>query len=260
MIISRDRILRYFEGKNQLWAKLLMFFGFLTFAAGIGVILFIGGLVWYLYNKFSADLSGEAEVDRAKAYEIKLAKERALDKLNLVEEQVLEVDPVVVSGRGYEPETSKARKLSMFKKLIDLFKKKVLKMADSIEADPIYMARIGSDAKYRSSLISVSVFMFGEKQLYIYYCNVDLCTGLVYSEGTHEYFYTDINAISFEQEKEKVYNYKTRKYQRILFECVKIYASGCHHTATLATDIDSSVIEKEFSGMRTLIRERKNAN
>ena len=101
--------------------------------------------------------------------------------------------------------------------------------------------------------------MFGEKQLYIYYSNVDLCTGLVYSEGSHEYFYSDINAISFLQDKEKVYNFKTRKFQRILFECVKIYSSGCHYTATLSTDVDKSVVEKEFTGMRNLIRERKNA-
>lgn len=260
MMINREMVKRYFEGKNQLWAKLLMFGGLLLMGLGIGVLMLIGGFVWYLYNKFSADLSGEAEVDRARANEIKLAKERALKKLNLVEEQVLEVDPVLVSGRGYEPETSKARKMSTLKKLIDLFKKKVLKKMDSIEADPVYLARIGSDSKYRSSLISVSVFMFGETQLYIYYCNVDLCTGLVYSEGTHEYFYSDINGMSFEQEKEKIYNFKTRKYQRILFEYVKIYASGCSHSAALATDVDSSVIEKEFAGMRTLIRERKNAN
>lgn len=260
MMINRALVKRYFEGKSQLWAKLLMFFGLFFMGLGIGFLMLIGGFVWYLYNKFSVDLTGESEVDRARTNEIKLAKERALKKLNLVEEQVLEVDPVVVSGRGYEPEGSTVRKMTGLKKLIDLFKKKVLKKTDALEADPIYLGRIGSDSKFRSSLISVSVFMFGESQLYIYYCNVDLCTGLVYSEGTHEYFYSDINGMSFEQEKEKIYNFKTRKYQRILFESVKIYASGCSHTAALATDVAGSVIEKEFSGMRNLIRERKNAN
>ena len=259
--LNRKRIRQYFEGKKQTWPKVLMFVGLLTTAIGIGILLLIAGAIWYLYNKFSADHAGEAEVDKAKDYEISMAKERALRKLNLLEEQICDVEPVVVSGRGFEPESSTPTiRKGLLKKLIDYIKLKVLKMKEDIEPDPIYMVRIGSDSKFRCSLVSVSVFMFGEKQLYIYYSNVDLCTGLIYSEGTHEYFYSDINAISFLQDKEKIYNYKKRKYQRILFECVKIFANGCHHTATLSTDLDHSVIEREFTGMRNLIRERKNAN
>lgn len=257
---SRNKIRRYFEGKRQTWPIVMMVVGVMTIAIVIGLFLLLGGIAWYLYNKFSADLSGESEVDHAVQYEINCAKERALKKLNLLDEQVQDVPPVLVSGRGTEPESSTARKnIRGIAKLIKLIKQKVFKKKDDIEDDPIYMVRIGSDSKFRCSLLSVSVFMFGETQLYIYYCNVDLTTGLVYSEGTHEYFYSDINAISFLQEKEKVYNFKKRKYQRILFECVKIYASGCHHTAALATDVDHSVIEREFTGMRNLIRDRKNA-
>lgn len=256
----RKKIKHYFEGKSQTIPTILMIVGVVTMAAVVGIFLFIAGLVWFLYNKFSADLSGESEVDKAVQHEIKCARERAFQKLNLIDEQVQDVPPVVVSGRGYEPETTAARKnIGLLAKLLKVFKIKVLKKKDDLEDDPTYMVRIGSDNKFRCSLLSVSVFMFGETQLFIYYCNVDLTTGLVYSEGTHEYFYTDINAISFEQVKEKVYNFKKRKYQRVLFECVKIFASGCHHTATLATDVDRSVIDREFTGMRNLIRERKNS-
>lgn len=257
---SCEKIKRYFEGKSQTGAKILMIVGLITSAAGIGIFLLLGGVAWYLYNKFSADLSGESEVDNAVQREINAAKERALKKLNLLDEQVQDVPPVVVSGRGTEPESSAVRKnLSGLTKLFKMVKLKIFKKKDDIEDDPIYLVRIGSDSKFRCSLLSVSVFMFGETQLYIYYCNVDLTTGLVYSEGTHEYFYSDINAISFLQDKEKVYNFKKRKYQRVLFECVKIYASGCHHTAALATDVDHSVVEREFTGMRNLIREKKNS-
>ena len=101
--------------------------------------------------------------------------------------------------------------------------------------------------------------MFGEKRLYIYYSNVDLTTGVVYAEGTHEYFYSDINALTFRQNKEKVYNFKKKRYEGILFESVKLYASGCNYTATLFTDLDKSVVEKEFTGMRNLIRDKKDA-
>lgn len=257
--INRDVIKRYFEGKKQTLPIILMIVGLCTVAAVIGIFLLIGGLVWFLYNKFSADLSGESEVDRAVQYEINRAKARALRKLNLLDEQVQDVPPVVVSGRGTEPESTSIRKnLSLLGKLLKVFKIKVLKKKDDIEDDPVYMVRIGSDNRFRCSLLSISVFLFGESQLFIYYCDIDLCTGFVYREGSHEYFYSDINAISFIQEKEKVYNFKKKKYQRVLFESVKIFASGCHHTASLAADEDRSVIEQEFTGMRNLIRERKN--
>lgn len=257
---NRKIVKRYFVGRKQTWPKVLMIVGLLTTGMVIGIFLLLGGLVWYLYNKFSADHEGEAEVDRTKENEIARAQERALTKFNIVEEMVSEVRPVVVSGRGFEPEyVSAVQAMAAVKGLKKLFKR-TPRLKGDIEEDPVFRARIGSDDKYRCSLVSISVFMFGEKQLYIYYSNVDLCTGLVYSEGMHEYFYSDVNAICFLQDKEKIYNYKTRKFQRILFECVKIYASGCNYTATLSTDVEHSVVEEEFTGMRNLIRERKNAN
>ncbi len=258
-MIDRKKVKDYFQGKSQLGPIILMIVGICTFALIFGIGLFIGGLIWFLVNKFSADLSGQAEVDAAKEYEIDLAKKRAYEKLNIIDEQIQSVDPVVVSGRGFQPEyvdgivKTTGGAVNFIKRL---FGTKTKKRKDDYE-DPIYMARIGSDGGYRCSLVSTSVFMFGEKQLYIYFSNVDLTTGVVYSEGTHEYFYSDINALTFIQNKEKVFNFKKKRYEGILFECVKIFASGCHHTATLFTDLDKSVIEKEFEGMRTLIRDRK---
>lgn len=257
--INRDIVKRYFEGKKQTGPIILMILGVFTLAIVIGILLLIGGLVWFLINKFSADLSGEAEVDRAAQHEIDRVKARAMKKLNLIDEQVQNVAPVVVSGCASEPETTALRmNTTLLNKLFKAVKIKIFKKKDDIEDDPLLMKRIGSDNRLRYSLLSVSVFMFGESQLFIYYCDIDLCTGLVYREGTHEYFYSDINAISFAQEKEKIYNFKKKKYQRVLFECVKIFANGCHHTAALAADGDRSVIEQEFAGMRNLIRERKN--
>ena len=57
-----------------------------------------------------------------------------------------------------------------------------------------------------------------------------------------------------------LFNFKKKKFERILFECVKIFASGCSYTASLSTDLDNSIVEREFAGMRTLIRDRKNSN
>lgn len=257
--INRDVVKRYFEGKKQTGPIILMILGVFTLAIVVGIFLLIGGIVWFMINKFGADLSGESEVDKAAQHEIDRVKARAMKKLNLIDEQVQNVAPVVVSGCASEPETTALRmNTTLLSKLLKAFKLKIFKKKDDIEEDPLLMKRIGSDNKLRYSLLSVSVFMFGESQLFIYYCDIDLCTGLVYREGTHEYFYSDINAISFAQEKEKIYNFKKKKYQRVLLESVRVYASGCHHTAAMAVDGDRSVIEQEFTGMRNLIRERKN--
>lgn len=254
MEINRSKVKTYFIGKSQVLPVLLMVFGVILAAAIIGIPMLIAGIVWFFVNKFMPDLSGESEVDKAMAHELSLAKERALKKLNLIDEQVQNTDPVVVSGRGFEPETPTGVAIAAAGKFAGFFKKFMLKKSD----DPVYMTRIGSDSKFRCSLASVTVFMFGETQLYIYFSNIDLTTGLVYSEGTHEYFYSDINAISFLQDREKVFNFKKKKFERVLFESVKVYASGCYYTATLSTDIDHSLVEREFTGMRNLIRDRKN--
>ena len=252
--LNRNKVKAYFMGKSQTGPLILAIIGIITVAFVVGIVLLIGALIWYLYNKFSADLSGEAEVDKTSAYEIEQAKRRAYSKLNVVAEQIQNVEPVVVSGRGFEPESPTTQAINTTK-IGRLFKRSALKKSD----DPIYMVRIGSDNRFRCSLASITVFMFGETQLYIYYSNVDLTTGLVYSEGTHEYFYSDINAISFMQDREKVYNFKKKKFERILFESVKVFASGCYYTASLSTDLEHSVVEKEFTGMRNLIRDKKNA-
>ncbi len=87
---------------------------------------------------------------------------------------------------------------------------------------------------------------------------MDLTTGLVYDEGTHELFYQDINAVSFKQIREKIFNIKRRKFERHLLEYVSVYTSGCSYTAGISTDMNNSVLESQFTGMRNLIRDKKN--
>lgn len=252
-MIDRKKIREYFAGKSQIVPLVLLIIGILTIAIIIGVFFLIAALVVYLINKFGVDASGQAEADKAREYEINLAKERAFAKLNIIGEQVNEVDPVVVSGRGFEPQSPTSIAVSSGSG--QLLKRSLVRKTD----DPIYMTRIGTDDVLRCSLLKVTVFMFGEKQLYIYYSNVDITTGLVYSEGTYECFYSDINALEFQQDREKIFNYRTKQFERRLFESVKLFASGCHYTASLSTKMDHSIVDEQFTGMRNLIREKKNS-
>jgi len=252
--INRKKVRTYFVGKSQLGPVILIVLGIITAAFIVGLFLIIAGVIWALYNVFTADLSGQAEVDRAIEYEKELATRRAYEKLNVVAEQLQNVAPVVIYGRGYEPNSSAAA--SVVSNVLKRSSKR--QNLDGIE-DPIYRYRIGADSAYRYSLVKYTTFMFGETQLYVYYSYVDLTTGFVYAEGTNELFYSDINAICFSQEREKLFNFKKRKFQRILMEQVKVLSNGCSYTAYISTEIDRSVVDREFTGMRNLIREKKNA-
>lgn len=266
MHIDRKKIKKYFIGRGIALGVVAILLGFILngiasgmrdgdFLGVVGTLFVLGGIGWIIYAKLIPDLSGEKEVDNAIAYEIEQAKQRGLQKLNLIAEQIENVDPVVVSGRGFEP-ISAAAVLAKF----SFFKQFVIKILNRGDEDPIYRLKIGSDSNVRCSLLKVTVFMFGEKQLYIYYSNIDLCSGLVYSEGTNEIFYSDISGMNFTQDRERIFNPKNFRFQRVLFESVDVYANGCSYSASLSTDLNRSIVDAEFAGMRTLIRERKNAD
>jgi hypothetical protein len=126
--LNREQVKQYFEGKKQTWPIVMMVAGLFLIAFGVGLLMIIGGAAWFLYNKFSADHAGEAEVDRVKAYETNRARERAMKKLNILEEQVQDVAPVVVAGRGFEPESSSmvTRNNSILKRIINFNKNNIV--------------------------------------------------------------------------------------------------------------------------------------
>ncbi len=253
-LVDRSKVRQYFFGKSNAIALLLIVIGLITLVWVIGIFLILAGLIWILYNKFSADEAGQSEADKAKEIEIQLARERAMDKLNLVQEQVMNIEPVVTCAAAYEPNSPTSQTVAAAGKYGKFFKSSIVRNSD----DPIFAWRVGSDKRLRYSLTKITVFMFGEQQLYIYYANVDLTTGLVYDEGTHELFYQDINAVSFKQIREKIFNIKRRKFERHLLEYVSVYTSGCSYTAGISTDMNNSVLESQFTGMRNLIRDKKN--
>lgn len=253
-LVDRSKVKKYFFGKSNLLAILLIVVGIITLVWKIGILLILAGIAWILYNKFSADEEGQAEADKAKEIEIQLARERAMDKLNLIQEQVMDIDPVVTCAAAYEPNSPTSQTVAAAGKYGKFFKSSLGRNSD----DPIFAWRIGADKRLRYSLTKITVFMFGQQQLYIYYANVDLTTGLIYDEGTNEIFYQDISGISFKQIREKIFNIKSKKFERHLLEYVSVYASGCRYTAGISTDMSRSILESQFTGMRNLIRDKKN--
>lgn len=106
-------------------------------------------------------------------------------------------------------------------------------------------------------MIQANVIIFGENQLYIYFANIDIRTGLIFHEGTHEYFYKDVCGITSEQILKKKFNSKKKQFQDFVHEQIIIYTAGCQHLANFNTAVNKGALDKQFLAMRNLIRDKK---
>lgn len=233
----------------------------LLFAMGIGLIFIIIGLV----KLFQTSYKGEDVVDQATKRQIHILKKRGLEKLNLIQEQISLIDPVIIIGVGDSPDSSfdaarmssqmvKKKRFSLFH-IFSLFGKK---KKDGTENDPIEAFRIGSDEALRSMLIEVSVYVFTEQQILLYKGDVDISTGLVYKELTAECFYQDIEGMNFSQYVYKVFNQKKKEYTNKIMESFVLFLGGCKFSASINTEMNHSGLENQFTAMRNLIRDKKN--
>lgn len=127
---------------------------------------------------------------------------------------------------------------------------------------PNFMSKLGSDNGVRVSLPSITVYMFGDDQLYVYYQYLDLVTGRIFYEGVNEYFYEDIVAVTSSQEARKIFKrcgflnlfLKSIDYLR---ESITVVSSGCMHSESYIVDMGNSLLDTQFVGMRNLIRQKK---
>ncbi|MBR0348611.1 MAG: hypothetical protein IIX16_03135 [Clostridia bacterium] len=130
---------------------------------------------------------------------------------------------------------------------------------------PTLLFRFGSDDRIRVSLPAITVYMFGEEQLYMYYQYFDVVTGKIFCEGIQEYFYEDIVAVTSSQETKKVF--KRTGFLRLfikaidyLKESITVVSSGCQHSESYIVPMGYSLLDTSFVGMRNLIRQKKSGN
>lgn len=289
----------------------------------LGYIIILVGAVWFIYKKITFDKSGEYVYDQELKEKIEEAKQKGMDKLNIISEQIEKVEPVVLNGIAHVDndivsaisigklgtlfQTLFKFILSFDKIIIGLIVSAVLTAIGSIlaaqnvpfvivvllifggmgclgyfvykkyEVDsyikpktierlnkftPHFMAKLGSDDKVRVSLPAITVYMFGDDQLYMYYQYLDIVTGKIFCEGVHEYFYEDIVGITSAQEAKKIFkrcgfmNLFLRSID-YLKENITVVSSGCMHKESYVVDIGHSLLDTQFVGMRNLIRQKK---
>lgn len=255
---NTKKIRKWFTGRRMFVPVLLIIIGILTLPVGL-IFLAIGiaGCIMALRTAASV-----AEVDQAWNTYIDILTKRGLRKLDLIQEQVDIIDPVILVGFGEDPDVTfegakeVIRGLKLRKRLISLivslFKK------NGTELDPYVAERIGKDDILRSLLISVSVYMFSEEQVLIYTGNLDISTGLIYKERTEEVFYKDIEGIRFGQNVFKVYSMRKKKFVNKAREVVTLFLSGIQLHVSYRTDMNNSKLQEQFAAMRNLIRDKKN--
>jgi hypothetical protein len=244
--IDRSPAKKYFRGAG-FWPWLLIAIGLATVGIIIGIILIIAGIIWLLSVRFAAS-AYERQVDEIIAAEKENLLRRGTAKMNLVDEQLQLIPPIKTVGMSYQPLLESEGKVGG---LLGAFRNRFKGNA------PILVSRVGSDDRWRFSLIQVNIFMFSEEQLFVYFAHIDVTTGLIFHEGTHEYFYKDICGITSEQKLESKFNVKKKKYQNVTLEFINLYTAGCSHHAGFDTSMTGSVLDEQFSAMRNLIRDKK---
>ena len=256
-------IRKYFLSQKTLPLVLIILGIPLIFAVGIGLILILIGIILM----FRSNFSGEDVVDRARDRQIHILKKRGLEKLNLIQDQVSLIDPIVLVGIGESPDSSfdaaradaqsrKRRKSSGIFEFFSIFGKK---KSNGTENDPVEAMRIGSDECLRTMLMEVAVYVFTEQQILLYRGDVDISTGLVYSEMTAECFYQDIEGMNFSQSVYKVFNTKKKQYINKIMESFTLFLGGCKFSASINTEMNDSAVDNQLAAMRNLIRDKKNA-
>ena len=268
---NRSNIRPYFEGKKSVVPLLVLIIGIVCFFVPLGffkvlgVVAVIAAAVLWIKNKFFSDFTHEDDVDKAMAYEAEQAKTRALERLGIVKEQVSLIDPIATSGMAPRTITASDKiqfeqnTKGLFGKLLN--KKNTKKQLMENDDDPKYFVKVGSDDKLRYTLLHNTVYYFSDSQLYIYWENVDIATGLVYESGTSEYFYKDIEAVSTSQVCDKQFAPKKKKYVRYINEYVSVILAGTRYSGAFRTYTEGSVDKKEIAdqifAMRNLIRDKK---
>lgn len=286
----------------------------------LGILIILTGLGWSIYKKFAfVKKPCEEAYDEELQIKIEEAKEKALDKLNIVAEQIDRVEPVVLNGiANYEPSATPVGKIAgLFQGIIKMFvsleaffvfaimgalyflfsmitasigiffvsvigafvllailgikvyKKyevesyvnpKIIEKLNKV--NPTLVFKLGTDDNVRVSLPAITVYMFGDEQIYMYYQYLDIVTGKIFCEGVHEYFYEDIVGVVSAQETKKAYkrggflNLMLRPVE-YLKESIQVVSSGCKHSESYIVPVGNSLLDTSFVGMRNLIRQKK---
>jgi hypothetical protein len=202
----------------------------------------------------------DLEMDQLLGDEIIRSQSTALEKLEIT------ADDLELSGGEWDP----LAELEMRAPRRDVGTRRPLVV---FGPDSDTRAEIGADGLWRCSDYRVMVICPTHFSLGIYLCTIDLLTGAIRSESTHEYHYDDVVAISTttvgEQENPRALRDGKVHFARTIHHELRIVASSGDspaipvvlpsHGRSNPAGAETSDIENVIASVRRVLRDRKNA-
>lgn len=166
-------------------------------------------------------------------------KTQALNKLGVDIDQVSEIEPVGFQGYAF--------------------------LTDEIGSMEKNYVRFSGDGNLITATKELTWLFFGDEQLFVYKCRVDMCDSQLRSETTIDYFYKDITAFSTESSshREKTATLESgcgkNEYvysdQTIQAEKFRIVVPGEVFSCAMSSEDDNNT---KISAMKQKLRDKKN--
>lgn len=216
--------LHYFEASSLKSGIIVLVIGFILLLASplLGILVLALGAA-LLYFQIKKRIKDEY-IDELYSQMYKDIKEAGIKKLGLDEDEVKVIDPVVFGG---------------------IYTNSIGKR---------FLTKVGKDNKIRTSNYQVSVFFFGEDQVY-YYSRIKSIIDNEIKEYTEEYFYTDIVSAATTSDMVKFTDAVTNKELTENYEYFKLTTTGGN--SIQAAMRDDGRLDKAINGMKQLLRDKK---
>ena len=263
-INERIPLKKYFYDKKSsafLWVCVLLAFP----TGGISLLVFLGAKIAQLFINFSGD---ENKYDRILEQDINYLKDRAVNVMGIIPEELSIIEPIVT--HGYASESNSVKKLdeldtakkdffqecmsfitSIPKKIIS-FLRNLFTNKDNISHSVFFEGR---DEKVRGSLISFTMISFTEQQIIAYTCNYDIALGIILEEYVREMFYRDVASIGYGGEILHIFTNNGKLLRMPAAWTMLTSPSGKSIFASMTGEND--LLEDQIMAMKNLIRSKK---
>lgn len=224
------------------------------FLLGIPIVLY---LIVKIANIVKSSAGDEVIYDQTFAKDIEFLKDRAVDTMGFIPEE-LSISPPILT-HGYAKESSSVKKSSALDKDNESWFQKLLSIKNLFTRDKEYISHAvflrGSDGRVRGSLVSITMISFTEQQVVAYVCDYDIALGIVLNEYVHEVFYRDVESVAYGVETWHV-PANDGSILRVPLSWARItVASGKNILASMYGEND--MLEDQVTAMKNLIRNKK---
>lgn len=250
---GRRELRRYFYGDISIGKILLKVLGFCLIPFfGIGLII----LAFVYFGNFGNNVA-ERDYDEMVQNDIEFLKDRAVENLGMVDEELSLVDPIIATSlsRGeVNVWTAVSGKFSIFEYISNIITS-ILAIFGFGNKVPEALYRLGSDSKLRSSWRYFSYTGFTEEQVVTYECQYDIALGVIINEQINEVFYRDVDHVTYGDSTEYciTVNKKVEAFTMTNFGFV--VPSGKWVFSRLTGD--ASILENQVTAVKNLIRSKK---